>query len=260
MQAHKWHFSFFVKCLLEMKSAVRVLWSMRAYPVHVWRDHSRSALEGAAKENGNDELHDSDDDLIESSEEEDDDELEERPQRMPEPRRFKAQPTVGPGNQSNSTCDVSPGPPTWNGDREGGYGSDSHVQTRVGPRPSVAFQMQEMEGRPCDDDPIASPECSDAHGQDDSCEESKDSRSTDNFVREYMVRFQPPGGRETTGCAFFVVDCQQLGVEAKTPRTNVFLKYFCLSFRRRLLPDVDAGHQHSAVIRTMVCLFFLHTW
>lgn len=169
---------------------------MRAYPilVHVWRDGFRSALEDAAKEDRNDELHDSDDDLVESSEEEDDDDLEERPQRMPEPRGNEAQPTLGSRNHSNSNCDVSSDLPTGNGDRgDGGYISDSHVRTRIGPRPSVAFQMQEMEGRPCDDDSIASPECSDGHGQDGSCEETKDnSGSTDKFVREYMVRATAP--------------------------------------------------------------------
>lgn len=158
----------------------------------VWRDHFRSALEGAAKEDGNGELHDSDDDLLESSEEEDDD--EQIPQRMPEPRGFQAQPkgssTVGSRSHSITTCEVSPDTPSGNsGRRNGENGSGITVRTKIGTRPSVAFQMQEMEGRPCeDDDPTASPECSDAQGQDGSREGKNDSGSTDNFVRDYMVR------------------------------------------------------------------------
>lgn len=161
--------------------------------VCVWRVRFRSALEDAANEDGHGELHDSEDDLLESSDEEDDD-LVQNPQRMPEPRSKSAQPKVpsmvGSQNHSSSTCDVPPNIPTGNDDRGGGgNGSDSHIRTRVGARPSVAFQMQEMEDRPCeDDDPTASPECNDAQRQDPSRESKEDSGSTDNFVREYMVR------------------------------------------------------------------------
>lgn len=177
----------------------------------VLRDRFRSALEDAAKEGGNADLHESDDDLLESSEEEDDDDMEQGPQRMPEPRGFKARPedssVSGSRNHSNSTCDVPGDIPTEKGDRgDGVKGSNSHVRTRVGTRPSVAFQMQEMEGRPReDDDPDASLEESDAQRQDGGRESKGDTGSTENFVRDYMVRASPHATITWPGLRFFLV-------------------------------------------------------
>ncbi|CAM9685156.1 unnamed protein product [Pylaiella littoralis] len=167
-----------------------------------------SALEDAAKEGGNADLHESDDDLLESSEEEDDDDMEQGPQRMPEPRGFKARPedssVSGSRNHSNSTCDVPGDIPTEKGDRgDGVKGRNYHVRTRVGTRPSVAFQMQEMEGRPREeDDQDASLEESDAQRQDGGRESKGDTGSTENFVRDYMAAMEAELDPSTIGQSF----------------------------------------------------------
>lgn len=143
---------------------------------HVWFDwyDRRSALEDAANEEGHDELHDSDDDLLESSEEEDeDDDLIQSPQRMPEPGVVKTAKLKHASMSSNP---------------DGSNGRGSRTRT-TGARPSVALQMQEMEGRPSADDdaPIGAASSDDAKGQSGSLENEDNSGNTEKTIREYMV-------------------------------------------------------------------------
>lgn len=136
----------------------------------------RSALEDATNEDGNDELHDSDEDLLESSEEEDedDDDLIQSPQRMPEPGVVKSVRSKDPSTSNNP---------------DGSNGSGPRTRT-TGARPSVALQMQEMEGRPSvDDEPPVGAESSDdaARGQSGSLESKDESGDTEKTIRDYMV-------------------------------------------------------------------------
>lgn len=111
-------------------------------------------------------MHDSDDGFLESSEEDEDgDDLIQSPQRMPEPGIVNgAQQAKSPANPVGS-----------DGAADGSSGSGSRNQT-TGVRPSVAFQMQEMEGRPSVDD-----------GQTIGAESSDDAGNTEKIIREYMV-------------------------------------------------------------------------
>lgn len=149
-------------------------------------DAFRSALEDAAEEDAHDELGDSDDDLLESSEEEDEDEVD-TPQRMPDPKASESAGLTDPSacgsrTRSSFAVDVSPNTPA----KSSGLVDDSHIQTRSGVRPSVAFQMKEMEGRPSKedhDDGVGS----DGREQDGGRESKASSGSAENLVREYMV-------------------------------------------------------------------------
>ncbi|CAM9897730.1 unnamed protein product [Ectocarpus sp. 4 AP-2014] len=145
-----------------------------------------SALEDAAKEDAHDELADSDDDLLESSEEEDEDEVD-TPQRMPDPKASESAGLTDPSacgsrTQSSLAVNVSPNTPA----KSSGLVDDSHVQTRSGVRPSVAFQMQEMEGRPSEEDGLGS----DVRDQDGGRESKASSGSAENLVREYMAAME----------------------------------------------------------------------
>lgn len=170
--------------------------TVRVFVTRVRRRGRRSALEDAAKEDGHDELHDSDDDLLESSEEEeedDDDNSIQSPQRMPGPGVVKSvQPkdpsTFGSSTSTNtSACDVSSNNPVSSDGAAGG--SNGSGSRTAGARPSVAFQMQEMEGRPSvDDDPPIGAESGDgAREQSGSLESKADSANTEKSIREYMV-------------------------------------------------------------------------
>lgn len=155
----------------------------------------RSALEDAAKEDGHDELHDSDDDLLESSEEEeeDDDDLTGSPQRMPEPGAVNSaqrkDPSAFGSPSKTSACNVSSNNPMGSeGAADGSNGTCSRTRT-AGTRPSVAFKMQEMEGRPSvDDGPTTGAESGDDAREQSGSLESKDhSGNTEKSIREYMV-------------------------------------------------------------------------
>lgn len=143
----------------------------------------RGALEDAAQEDTRDDLHDSDDDLSASSGDEDD--LEEKTERMPEPGPPKSAEveglsTSGALKHSSKASEA-----------RAGYGNQgtSHVQTRVGIRPSVAFQMQEMEG-PNDDNELdtINVEANQTQEQGSIAKEKGDAGSTGGFLKEYMVR------------------------------------------------------------------------
>lgn len=128
-------------------------------------------------------MGDSDDDLLESSEEEDEDEVD-TPQRMPDPKASERAGLTDPSacgsrTRSSLAVNVSPNTPA----KSSGLVDDSHIQTRSGVRPSVAFQMQEMEGRPSEEDGLGS----DGREQDGGRESKASSGSAENLVREYMV-------------------------------------------------------------------------
>lgn len=150
-------------------------------------------LEDAAQEDGHGELHDSDDDLLEASEEEDED-LVQSPQRMPNPglsgsdRVMPEDPrSIDSRKRSNSaTFDLPSSTQDGDGNSgDAGTGSNSHIRTRTGVRPSVAFQMQEMEGRPSADDPEYITDGKDGSEKESSSESNGKSES--NFVQEYIV-------------------------------------------------------------------------
>lgn len=155
------------------------------------RDCSRSAIDGAAKEDIADGLYDSDDGLLESSEEDDDDDddPDQKTQRMSEPRasasaRPKAPPTPPSGNKSTLLYDTpveNNGPSAINSDGK------SHIKTKAGVRPTVAFQMQEMEGRPSEDDQHDSSADGEANKQSDAGNGEGRTGGTVDFMREYMV-------------------------------------------------------------------------
>lgn len=153
----------------------------------------RSALEDAANEDGHDDLHDSDDDLLESSDEDEDEDLIQSPQRMPEPRVVKsAQPkdpsTLGSSTKTSAFDAPSNNPVGSDGAAGGSSGSGSRTRT-TGARPSVALQMQDMEGRPSADDgpPMGAENSDDARGHRGSLESTDDSGNTEKSIREYMV-------------------------------------------------------------------------
>lgn len=153
----------------------------------------RSALEDAANEDGHDELHDSDDDLLESSEEEeeDDDDLNHSPQRMQEPQVVKnaqpKDPTFGLSTKTSAPGVPSNNPVGGDGAANGSNRSASRPKT-TGARPSVAFQMQEMEGRPSvDNGPPLGAKSDDAGEESGSLESKDDSDITEKIIREYMV-------------------------------------------------------------------------
>lgn len=155
-----------------------------------YRDCCRSAIDGAAKEDVGGGLYDSEDDLLESSEEEDDDDddLDQKTQRMPEPRaggsaRPKGTPTPS-GNKSSSLYDTPLGN---SGPNYVSCGEKSHIRTKAGVRPTVAFQMQEMEGRPSEDDQYASSADGEAKNQSDAGKREGGTGGTADFMREYMV-------------------------------------------------------------------------
>lgn len=150
-------------------------------------------------------MGDSDDDLLESSEEEDEDEVN-PPHRMPDPRASESAGLTGPSafgsrTRSGLSLDVSPNPPV----KSSGLVDDSHIQTRSGVRPSVAFQMKEMEGRPSEEDHDGLG--ADGREQDGGRESKASSGSAENLVREYMVSGVEPGGlarRLSRGAVFFI--------------------------------------------------------
>lgn len=151
----------------------------------------RSAIDGAAKEDAHGGLYDSEDDLLESSEEEEDDDdgLEQKTQRMPEPRgggsvRPKGTPTPPSGKRSSSLCDT---PVRNSGPSDVRSGGKSHIRTKAGVRPTVAFQMQEMEGRPSEDDLNDSSADSGAKKQSVAVSGEGGTGGTTDFMREYMV-------------------------------------------------------------------------
>ena len=158
--------------------------------IECFRDCSRSAIDGAAKEDVDDGLYDSDDGLLESSEEDDDDDdPDPKTQRMSEPRaggsaRPKTAPTPPSGNKSTSLYDTPVG-----NSGSGAISSDgnSHIKTKAGVRPTVAFQMQEMEGRPSEDDRLASSADGEANKQSDAGIDQRGTEGTADFMREYMV-------------------------------------------------------------------------
>ncbi|CAM9369821.1 unnamed protein product [Ectocarpus sp. 8 AP-2014] len=147
-----------------------------------------SALEDAAKEDAHDELGDSDDDLLESSEEEDEDHVD-TPQRMPDPKASESAGLTDPsacGSRTRFSLAVNASPNTPA--KSSGLVDDSHIQTRSGVRPSVAFQMQEMEGRPSEEDHDGLG--SDGREQDGGRESKANSGSAENLVREYMAAME----------------------------------------------------------------------
>lgn len=173
--------SSFAYNLIAARRAVHELFS---------RDCSRSAIDGAAKEDVDDGSYDSDGGLLESSEEEgdDDDDLDQKTQRMSEPRaggsiRPKGTPTPPSANMSSSLYDT---PVRNSGPSDVGSDGRSHIKTKAGVRPTVAFQMQEMEGRPSEDDFNASSADGEAKKSDAGNGEGG-TRGTADFMREYMV-------------------------------------------------------------------------
>lgn len=153
---------------------------------------SRSAIDGAAKEDAHGGLYDSDDDLLKSSEEEeeDDDDLDKKTQRMPEPRgggsaRPKGTSTSPAGKKPTSLFDTSVGNSSPSGVSSGSR--SSHIRTKAGVRPTVAFQMQEMEGRPSEDDLNDSSADSEAKKQSDADNGKRDTGRAADYMREYMV-------------------------------------------------------------------------
>ncbi|CAM9181904.1 unnamed protein product [Laminaria digitata] len=153
-----------------------------------------SAIDGAAKEDAHGGLYDSEDDLLESSEEEDDDDdgLEQKTQRMPEPRgggsaRPKGTPTPPSGKRSSSLCDT---PVRNSGPSDVRSGGKSHIRTKAGVRPTVAFQMQEMEGRPSEDDLNDSSADSGAKKPSVAAGGEGGTGGTTDFMREYMAAME----------------------------------------------------------------------
>ncbi|CAM9204796.1 unnamed protein product, partial [Hapterophycus canaliculatus] len=168
-----------------------------------------SALEDAAQEDWHGELHDSDDDLLESSEEEDED-LVQSPQRMPDPGVSGSESVLPEGpdivnsrNQSNpTTVDLFPNPREGRGfPGDAGTGSISHTRTRTGLRPSVASQMQEMEGRPnLDDTAEDTPDEQDEQEQGSGPESNGKSESS--FVQEYIAAMEEELDPSSMGQSF----------------------------------------------------------
>lgn len=140
----------------------------------------RGALEDAAQEDTRDDLHDSDDDLSASSEDEDD--LEEKTERMPEP---------GPSKSAEMEGLATSGALKHSSEARAGHGLQgmSYIQTMAGVRPSVAFQMQEMQG-PSDDNELDpnNVEANQTQEQGSIAKGKSDTGGTDGFLKEYMVR------------------------------------------------------------------------
>lgn len=139
----------------------------------------RGALEDAAQEDTLDDLQDSDDDLSASSGDEGD--LEEKTERMPEPETSKSARVEG---LSTSGTLKYPSEARVGHSHQG----TSHVQTRGGIRPTVAFQMQEMEGSRGDSEVDTNDaEANHKQEQDSTAKGKGDAGGTDGFLKEYMV-------------------------------------------------------------------------
>eukprot|EP00903_Cladosiphon_okamuranus_P017102 g15757.t1 len=152
-----------------------------------------SALEDAANEDGHDESHDSEGDLLESSEEEDDDDdLIQSPQRMPDPGIIKTTRPKDPSTFGASTKTLPSNKPIGSdGAADMGKGSGSRPRA-AGSRPSVALQMQEMEGRPSVDSgpPNGVESRDDVRGRSGSLDGKDDSGNTESIIREYMAAME----------------------------------------------------------------------
>ncbi|CAM9494379.1 unnamed protein product, partial [Scytosiphon promiscuus] len=167
-----------------------------------------SALEDAAREDGYDDFQDSDDDLLESSEEDDED-CAQSPQRMPSPGTSGSERVLpedvkssrSPHRSSATRRDISPTTLEGSGSPRAGTDSSSRVRTRTGVRPSVAFQMQEMEGRPSVDDDTED-EADSKDGRKEGSSPQNKGNSESNFVREYIAAMEEELDPSSLGQSF----------------------------------------------------------
>lgn len=160
----------------------------------------RIALDDAAQEGTRDDFDGSDDDLLDSSEEEDeeeDDKLEEKSKRMPEPgvpqpARPKGLAALASGHNPSLQSRLCSTYPAGNS-RPSGTRNDKnpHVHTRSKSRPTVASQMQEMEGRPSVDETTSAIDGAERNQEPEHNNGSGGGKratgSSQNLIQEYMV-------------------------------------------------------------------------